>query len=275
MGKLGFIPFSRLAENTKIDLYNKVYEDYYFTAKHNFHSYEKYEKTLPISNKFSQVITYKNTPIGLAIISTRGKRSWISAFGLLKEHRQMGYGKILLDNVIKRLKLAGMSDIGLEVLASNKIAYNLYKQAGFSMISELTTLKGEFNRAPREYSLTSYDYNDISHLISIQSDTVWSRRLDSLRDSKYRWIGINIEKRLKCLICCEIDSVLYIKRVEILSGDRNDLRKLYISIANNKCFPEDVFMVNYLAEEEEIIKTATDCGLEKILTQYYLKLILR
>jgi ribosomal protein S18 acetylase RimI-like enzyme len=53
--------------------------------------------------------------------------------GVLKEYRQLGIGKILAEQTIKKAKQQNMLRIELEVLASNLPAIGLYEKLGFQV----------------------------------------------------------------------------------------------------------------------------------------------
>jgi ribosomal protein S18 acetylase RimI-like enzyme len=56
---------------------------------------------------------------------------YISNVAVLKEHREKGVGRKLLDETVRELKKMGAKTIGLTVDLRNAAAIKLYKEAGF------------------------------------------------------------------------------------------------------------------------------------------------
>ena len=50
-----------------------------------------------------------------------------------KEHRRLGYGKIALIELEKKVKPKGVSRILLNVFSSNRVAYSLYEKLGYKI----------------------------------------------------------------------------------------------------------------------------------------------
>jgi ribosomal protein S18 acetylase RimI-like enzyme len=272
MRELNFIPFKEIKINNIIYLYNEVYKDYIFTANHDLDSFAIYKKELPMSDEFSYVVTCMGKPIGIAIVAINNQRAWISAFGLIKEYRHKGYGRELLNHVVKELKAKRAKDIGLEVLNTNVGAKKLYLNYGFKKVANINTFSGSFIAGPQSYIIKDVLYQDIKEIVNNDLDYVWDRRVESLVANNNSWAGLYIKREIRCLFCYEIGHWLSIKRVKLLSGDVDDIRRLYCSISADKRFPKKTLMVNYFDEEKVVTDIAKEYGLKNILTQNYLKL---
>lgn len=61
------------------------------------------------------------------------KRIFIYDIQIFPEYRNQGYGRFLLDWLSQETKNLGYQEIGLHVLAENKIARLLYEKSGFEM----------------------------------------------------------------------------------------------------------------------------------------------
>jgi len=59
----------------------------------------------------------------------------ITNIAVLPEYRSLGYGKILVAEIIKQAQFNNIERIFLEVRSSNNIAIKLYEKCGFKLIS--------------------------------------------------------------------------------------------------------------------------------------------
>lgn len=82
------------------------------------------------NNELIGIIKLNNTPIGMYMLTIEGELGWIDNIALIDEYRGKGYGKKIVAKVIQILKPKA-KEIGLLVMTSNNIAYNLYKIMGF------------------------------------------------------------------------------------------------------------------------------------------------
>lgn len=89
------------------------------------------------SQVLSYVIKYENKVIGYIIVKMIKSECKILNLAINREFRKMGYGSMLLDFIIKKLKDEEYRHVSLEVRKSNIAAQNLYKKAGFQFLSLL------------------------------------------------------------------------------------------------------------------------------------------
>jgi ribosomal protein S18 acetylase RimI-like enzyme len=83
---------------------------------------------------------YKNDPIGIATcfigFSTFSAKPLINIhdIGVIKEYRNKGIGRRLIDEVEKKARAIGCCKITLEVIDSNENARHLYEKQGFNIV---------------------------------------------------------------------------------------------------------------------------------------------
>ena len=65
----------------------------------------------------------------------------IDLMAVKKEYRGKGYGKLLLHDAFKHISSQGIHDVHINVVRTNKTAYYLYKQCGFTKIRPITSHK--------------------------------------------------------------------------------------------------------------------------------------
>ncbi|MCS4470801.1 GNAT family N-acetyltransferase [Clostridium botulinum] len=61
---------------------------------------------------------------------------FIVNFGILSNFRKEGYGKVLLNHILNKLKIKGFKKVMIRVSSENEIALNLYKSLGFYHIKK-------------------------------------------------------------------------------------------------------------------------------------------
>ena len=93
---------------------------------------------------------------GVAAVGGRRKVLHRARFGIsiLKEHWQMGIGRVLVESCIDCARRAGYTQLELEVVAGNERAVSLYRRAGFE----------EYGRNPRGYRSASSGYQELVHM---------------------------------------------------------------------------------------------------------------
>lgn len=80
----------------------------------------------------------------------RGKRAYLYAFRIHKDHQGMGLGKLLLRTVINMLSESGYSEFTIGVEDDNQRAVHIYQSFGFNEI---------IARKYEEYQGDGYEYN--------------------------------------------------------------------------------------------------------------------
>lgn len=107
------------------------YENEYF---HNFMTKEKLMQDLsnPLLKYYVLVETEICGYVGLWIDEDKAQ---INTLVIVKEYREKGYGKYLLEFVMKKLEEESIKEVTLEVRPSNQAALKLYQNQGFKQIA--------------------------------------------------------------------------------------------------------------------------------------------
>nr|WP_025776461.1 GNAT family N-acetyltransferase [Clostridium botulinum] len=74
--------------------------------------------------------------IGYGQVILENNIPFIVNFGILSNFRKEGYGKVLLNHILNKLKIKGFKKVMIRVSSENKIALNLYKSLGFLSYKE-------------------------------------------------------------------------------------------------------------------------------------------
>jgi ribosomal protein S18 acetylase RimI-like enzyme len=72
-------------------------------------------------------------PVGVLRLDEFGDEIGIYAFGVLPEYRRRGYGRQMLEEIIREIRARSQKAIKLEVDTRNEVAINLYRSCGFAI----------------------------------------------------------------------------------------------------------------------------------------------
>jgi GNAT superfamily N-acetyltransferase len=82
-----------------------------------------------------------NDAVGMAGLAIRGRRGWVSGFGVVPAWRRRGLGRRLMSALLERARGYGLRHLQLEVLAGNDAALGLYESAGMWVTRDLLVLE--------------------------------------------------------------------------------------------------------------------------------------
>ncbi len=123
-------------------LLNRAYADYYFPVWLNEARFRQMCREMDIDLRHS-VVAAAGEPVGIALLSRRGPRGWISGVGVLPLYRRQGIGSAMLRHLQREAEALAMEDLRLEVLIQNRGGLTLYRQLGFRWQRDLLTLSLE------------------------------------------------------------------------------------------------------------------------------------
>lgn len=82
----------------------------------------------------SWVMRQQDEVIGFGILMLAGEESHILNLAVAKKYQGQGYGRKMLEHLLKEARIAKANSIFLEVRSSNDPALSLYKNLGFKPI---------------------------------------------------------------------------------------------------------------------------------------------
>ncbi|MGL5647401.1 MAG: GNAT family N-acetyltransferase [Clostridium sp.] len=97
------------------------------------------QSTINYINDFSIFEYIGNIPIGYAQIIKRNNKYILVNFGVLKEFRGKGFGKILLNYMCKLAKKNNINNLYIYVDSKNYVALKLYQTFGFEFFGNIGT----------------------------------------------------------------------------------------------------------------------------------------
>ncbi len=123
-------------------LLNRAYADYYFPIWLNEARFLQMCREMDIDLRTSVVAT-AGEPVGIALLSHRATRGWVSGVGVLPFYRRRGIGSAMLRHLQQEARQLGLESLRLEVLVQNQGGLTLYRHLGFRWQRDLLTLSLE------------------------------------------------------------------------------------------------------------------------------------
>jgi ribosomal protein S18 acetylase RimI-like enzyme len=134
---LTLIPARAVSVAERAQILNRSYVDYYVTMRLSPDQMASIDRFYDIDLDRSVLARSDHDLVGMALLSVRGDRGWISGVGVLPEHRRRGIASAMVARLVEGARQAGVREISLEVIAQNTSAWRLYAEAGFEVTREL------------------------------------------------------------------------------------------------------------------------------------------
>jgi ribosomal protein S18 acetylase RimI-like enzyme len=135
--RLQIHPADHVAVGLRADLINAAYADYFVPMHLTADSMRSVDDLYDVDLARSVVAYERSEPVGMALLSQRGDRGWVSGVGVLPAWRRRSIGRLLMEAVLERAREAGIRQVALEVIAQNRAARALYAALGFVERREL------------------------------------------------------------------------------------------------------------------------------------------
>jgi GNAT superfamily N-acetyltransferase len=132
-------PASSLSLEARAAVLNAAYSDYLVPLQVTPDQMASMDELYDVDLRRSVVAFARETPVGLALLSQRRQRGWISAVGVAPSWREHGIARQMMRHLIREAGQAGIIDLSLEVISENAPARRLYDSLGFLARRELLT----------------------------------------------------------------------------------------------------------------------------------------
>src|SRR5918912_2151985 len=119
------------------DALTRSFEGYVMPVNVSAQGYERRFRPENLDPFASYVYFREARPVAIVLIARRGWTSRIAAMAVAPEARRKGFGKRIMQGVIRGAVARGDRSMLLEVFEHNTPAVNLYKGLGFSPIRRL------------------------------------------------------------------------------------------------------------------------------------------
>ena len=137
MRDLTLIPARAVSVAERAQILNQSYVDYYVPMRLSPDQMASIDRFYDIDLDRSVMAMSDDNLVGMALLSVRGDRGWMSGVGVLPEHRRRGIASAMVSRLVEGARQAGVCEISLEVIAQNTSAWRLYAEAGFGVTREL------------------------------------------------------------------------------------------------------------------------------------------
>lgn len=118
---------------------NTAYADYLIPLHVDADQIAQMDLLYDVDLDASVVAEDRGRLVGMALLSRREERGWISAVGTTPSHRRMGIARRMMAALISNARGLQLSNIILEVISDNERAHRLYRSVGFGDTRELLT----------------------------------------------------------------------------------------------------------------------------------------
>lgn len=120
-------------------LLNAAYAGYYVPMHLTAEGMQSVDRFYDVDPARSVVAFDGAQPVGLALLSCRDERGWISGVGVLPAWRRRGIGRRMMEALFGSAREAGIRRVTLEAIDRNATARALYASLGFCETRELLT----------------------------------------------------------------------------------------------------------------------------------------
>jgi ribosomal protein S18 acetylase RimI-like enzyme len=198
MSQFVLAPASRFSSTQRASLLSACYVDYYVPMRINGDQMEMMDRLYDVDLDASVVACNGSQEIGMALLSRRGPRGWISAVGVLPEWRRRGVARAIMGRVIETAHALNCRQVTLEAIDRNARARQLYLQLGFEEMRELLSWQYPADGDPIPIPRELLDEADVDGLMDRfagwhEQPPSWQREEVTLRRMTHRSRGFLLE----------------------------------------------------------------------------------
>lgn len=140
MTGLNLVPAQWFSMAQLASLVSRAYADYYYRVSVTQPQFEQICLETDADLAQSVVALLGKEMVGIALLSRRDPRGWISTVGVLPAFRRRGIARAMLLHLQHRARMLGLRQVTLEVLAENQPGLVLYGELGFDRVRDLALL---------------------------------------------------------------------------------------------------------------------------------------
>lgn len=121
-------------------LLNRAYADYFMPVHMDGARFARMVHEVDVDLSYSVVALWEEEPVGLALLSRRAGRGWVSGVGVVPGFRRQGIARRILVRLQRAARTLDLRSLTLEVLVQNRPGLSLYRTLGFVAERELLIL---------------------------------------------------------------------------------------------------------------------------------------
>lgn len=137
MNPITLFPATQVPLAERTDLLNAAYADYHVPFHMTLEQVRGMDELYDVDPALSPMARVGRELAGMALLSRRGSRGWISAVGVAPAWRRQGIARRVMAALIANAREAGLRVLTLEVIDTNTAARQLYRSLGFVETREL------------------------------------------------------------------------------------------------------------------------------------------
>lgn len=137
MDRITLLPARDVTPVDRAAVLNAAYADYCVPLQMSPDQLEASDAFYDVDLALSLVARVGSELAGMALLSRREARGWVSAVGVAPGQRRQGIARRLMEGLVANARSAGLRDLTLEVIDENTAARQLYRSLGFYETREL------------------------------------------------------------------------------------------------------------------------------------------
>jgi GNAT superfamily N-acetyltransferase len=198
MSEFRLLPASRFSSAQRAALLTACFAGYYVPLRMNAEQMELNDRFYDVDADASVIALNGVREIGMALLSRRGERGWVSAVGVLPEWRRHGVARAIMQRIIENARALHLRRVTLEAIDRNTGARQLYLQLGFVELRELLSWQYPADGDPLPIPRELLDDADPDALLDRfgawhERPPCWQREEDTLRRLAPRSHGFLLE----------------------------------------------------------------------------------
>ena len=210
--ELRLIAVERASIAQRASVMNAAYADYFVPVRVSQPQLETMDRVYEVDLSLSVMARTRWEAVGMALLSLRGDQGWISAVGVVPEHRRSGIARAMMERLIENARQAGAQTVTLEVISQNSVALHLYQQLGFETVRELLTWQRPAGADPLPVPPDPIAAADADELLAYFAPwhihrPAWQRAESTLRKLRDRLTGYRLNWRGSPVSYCLVNAV--------------------------------------------------------------------
>jgi ribosomal protein S18 acetylase RimI-like enzyme len=133
------IPAHLTTPGDRAEIINAAYADYFVPTRLSESQVRRMDQIYDVELEGSIVALAGKALAGMAMLSRRGARGWVSSVGVVPAWRRQGLARAMMVRLIAAATHLGLEQLTLEVIDRNVAARALYASLGFHVERELLT----------------------------------------------------------------------------------------------------------------------------------------
>ena len=138
--RIRLVPASAYPLDVLTAAYNRARSDYLVPMPMTPETLSTYNTRHSVDLSASWVAETEGELIAIGLLGVRGARAWLTRIGVVREVRQYGVGRALVEALLDSARASGVTSVQLEVISENAIAQRLFKAMAFSPVRRLLVL---------------------------------------------------------------------------------------------------------------------------------------